>query len=75
MHVWGAVVKYKKVDEYITYTPPEEIAICEDCPYPTAQCGDRGCRHFLSAKKALEEKRRKEKQNGGKVHKQNHSRG
>ena len=43
-------MKMKQYDSYSTYTPPEEIDICEHCPYPKPICGANGCAHFREIK-------------------------
>lgn len=40
-----------------TYTPPEEIEICERCPYPLPKCGANGCAHFKQEKAKILEAR------------------
>lgn len=57
----------RKYDSYLTYTPPEEVAICEHCPYPKPKCGEKGCKHFQEKKAAIlakkNDKRRFRKEN------------
>ena len=44
----------RNFDKFVTYTPPELIAFCRDCPFPEPKCGQNGCKPFLAKREALQ---------------------
>lgn len=60
--------KHNAILDKGTYTPQEEIEICEKCPYPLPKCGANGCAHFRKEKaKILEERQDKRRLRGKRV--------
>ena len=55
-------MRFKQYDELISYTPIDEISICENCPYEDCiGIGTNECDYYRNKKKILKENRKKVK--------------
>lgn len=53
-------MKPNKKNPFITFTPQEEIDICEHCPYPRPKCRDKGCDYFISEKRRIAQEKKQQ---------------